>query len=62
MAHHLSQPGPLDDGRHQSRVVNEGAKLPVPQAVPGVLDPDGREVQRIFDGAFQEFGLPAAIR
>ena len=28
----------------------------------GVLDPDGREVQRIFDSAFQEFGLPAAIR
>jgi putative transposase len=28
----------------------------------GVLDPDGREVQRIFDTAFQEFGLPAAIR
>jgi len=28
----------------------------------GVEDPDGREVQRIFDSAFQEFGLPAAIR
>ena len=28
----------------------------------GVLDPDGREVMRIFDSAFQEFGLPAAIR
>jgi transposase InsO family protein len=28
----------------------------------GVLDPDGSEVQRIFDSAFQEFGLPAAIR
>jgi transposase InsO family protein len=28
----------------------------------GVLDPDGGEVQRIFDSAFQEFGLPAAIR
>jgi transposase InsO family protein len=28
----------------------------------GVVDPDGREVQRIFDSAFQEFGLPAAIR
>ncbi len=28
----------------------------------GVEDPDGREVERIFDGAFQEFGLPAAIR
>jgi transposase InsO family protein len=28
----------------------------------GVLAPDGREVQRIFDSAFQEFGLPAAIR
>ena len=24
--------------------------------------PDGREVQRIFDSAFSEFGLPAAIR
>jgi transposase InsO family protein len=28
----------------------------------GVLDPDGREVQRIFDSAFTELGLPAAIR
>jgi transposase InsO family protein len=28
----------------------------------GVLEPDGREVQRIFDSAFEEFGLPAAIR
>jgi len=28
----------------------------------GVEDPNGREVQRIFDGAFSEFGLPAAIR
>lgn len=28
----------------------------------GVLQPDGREVQRIFDSAFTEFGLPAAIR
>ena len=28
----------------------------------GVLDPDGHEVQRIFDSAFQEYGLPAAIR
>lgn len=28
----------------------------------GVEDPDGREVERIFDSAFQEFGLPAAIR
>ena len=28
----------------------------------GVEDPDGREVQRIFDSAFQEYGLPAAIR
>jgi len=27
-----------------------------------VTDPDGREVQRIFDSAFQEFGLPAAMR
>lgn len=27
-----------------------------------VLEPDGRQVQRIFDEAFQEFGLPAAIR
>jgi putative transposase len=27
-----------------------------------VADPNGREVQRIFDGAFIEFGLPAAIR
>src|SRR4051794_41718122 len=24
----------------------------------GVLDPDGREVQRIFDSAFHEYGLP----
>ncbi len=28
----------------------------------GVHDPDGSEVQRIFDSAFEEFGLPAAIR
>jgi transposase InsO family protein len=28
----------------------------------GVLEPNGREVQRIFDSAFQEYGLPAAIR
>jgi transposase InsO family protein len=28
----------------------------------GVESPDGREVQRVFDSAFQEFGLPAAIR
>jgi len=28
----------------------------------GVEDPNGREVQRIFDSAFCEFGLPAAIR
>lgn len=28
----------------------------------GVEAPDGREVQRVFDSAFQEFGLPAAIR
>jgi transposase InsO family protein len=28
----------------------------------GLLDPDGRQVQRIFDSAFCEFGLPAAIR
>jgi transposase InsO family protein len=28
----------------------------------GILDPDGREVQRICDSAFQEFGLPGAIR
>jgi putative transposase len=28
----------------------------------GVENPDGREVQRVFDSAFQEFGLPAAIR
>jgi transposase InsO family protein len=28
----------------------------------GVEDPNGREVQRIFDTAFSEFGLPAAIR
>jgi transposase InsO family protein len=28
----------------------------------GVLDPDGSEVMRIFDSAFQELGLPAAIR
>jgi transposase InsO family protein len=28
----------------------------------GVESPDGREVQRIFDSAFCEFGLPAAIR
>jgi hypothetical protein len=27
-----------------------------------VESPDGREVQRIFDSAFCEFGLPAAIR
>jgi transposase InsO family protein len=28
----------------------------------GVESPDGREVQRVFDSAFNEFGLPAAIR
>jgi transposase InsO family protein len=28
----------------------------------GVLDPDGPAVQAIFDSAFQEFGLPEAIR
>ena len=28
----------------------------------GVPDPDGSAVMRIFDSAFQEFGLPAAIR
>jgi transposase InsO family protein len=28
----------------------------------GVEDPNGREVQRIFDSAFCEFGLPASIR
>ncbi len=28
----------------------------------GVEDPNGREVQRIFDSAFSEFGVPAAIR
>lgn len=28
----------------------------------GVFEPDGREVQRIFDSAFQEYGLPATIR
>ncbi len=28
----------------------------------GVLDPDGTEVRRIFERAFQEFGLPAVIR
>lgn len=28
----------------------------------GVEDPNGREVKRIFDSAFSEFGLPAAIR
>jgi transposase InsO family protein len=27
-----------------------------------LLEPDGRHVQRIFDSAFCEFGLPAAIR
>jgi putative transposase len=27
-----------------------------------VDSPDGREVQRVFDSAFQEFGLPAALR
>jgi putative transposase len=28
----------------------------------GVVDPDGHRVQRIFDSAFREFGLPTAIR
>ena len=28
----------------------------------GVLEPNGREVQRIFDSAFQEYVLPAAMR
>lgn len=28
----------------------------------GVEEPNGREVQRIFDSAFSEFGLPATIR
>lgn len=28
----------------------------------GVENPDGREVERIFDSAFQEFGLPSVIR
>jgi transposase InsO family protein len=28
----------------------------------GLLEPDGRHVQRVFDSAFSEFGLPAAIR
>ena len=28
----------------------------------GMTEPDGREVQRAFDSAFQEYGLPAAIR
>ena len=28
----------------------------------GVADPDGIRVQRIFDSAFREFGLPTAIR
>jgi transposase InsO family protein len=28
----------------------------------GVEAPDGREVQRVFDSAFQEFGLPHTIR
>jgi putative transposase len=28
----------------------------------GVLDPDGRQVQAIFDSAFQEYGVPATIR
>jgi putative transposase len=27
-----------------------------------VLDPDGREVERVFDSAFLEFGVPEAIR
>jgi putative transposase len=27
-----------------------------------VLDPDGREVERVFDSAFLEFGIPEAIR
>lgn len=27
-----------------------------------LLDPDGKEVRRILDSAFQEYGLPAAIR
>ena len=28
----------------------------------GLLDPDGKQVRRILDSAFLEFGLPAAIR
>ncbi len=28
----------------------------------GLLEPDGRQVQRVFDSAFSEFGLPSAIR
>jgi len=28
----------------------------------GVIDPDGHRVQRIFDSAFREFGLPSTIR
>ena len=28
----------------------------------GLLEPDGRQVQRVFDSAFSEFGLPCAIR
>jgi transposase InsO family protein len=28
----------------------------------GLLEPDGRQVQRVFDSAFREFGLPSAIR
>lgn len=28
----------------------------------GVFDPNGREVMRIFDSAFQEYGLPCRIR
>ena len=27
-----------------------------------LLDPDGIEVRRVLDSAFQEFGLPLAIR
>src|SRR5207248_2948123 len=27
-----------------------------------VADPNGYEVERVFDSAFQEFGLPTAIR
>ena len=30
--------------------------------VEGVLEPNGLEVERIFDSAFREFGLPRALR